>query len=256
MELRVSDDADRMGTRSQRNQPHPIARADQMIGRTPALGWIASGAPGLVRNPIIDAQALVDAKPHGVGIVAVGLLKTELALEQTRATGCIDKPACAQLLMAALDVDAYAVSRVGIDIDAPDHGVAVKDHAVAPNFGAQEIFQQSAIDLPGRCRQHATHSELGDRVEIVAAIGKKETETEFPNLRGVQMRAQSERGRQIIGTHFDQRFTDLVRGQRNRMRLAFEYDDIEIGELATQLQRERKSRKAAPENDDVVGHAG
>ena len=56
MQLRVGDDADRMRARRERDQPDPVAFADQVVGREPARRRVAARAPVGIVGPVVDRR--------------------------------------------------------------------------------------------------------------------------------------------------------------------------------------------------------
>ena len=94
MQRRIGDEADRMRPRRERNQPCPVARTAQVIGRAPAFARIAARIPFVVvAEPVVHPDALGDAEPDRVRIVGVRLGQVELALEQAAPAAGIDQPA-------------------------------------------------------------------------------------------------------------------------------------------------------------------
>ena len=94
MQLRVGDDAHRMRARGQRDQPDPVAGADQVVGREPARRRLAARAPGRDRRtsrrsrsgPAMRNQTALASWPFASR-------EAELALEQAGAAAGVDEPA-------------------------------------------------------------------------------------------------------------------------------------------------------------------
>src|SRR5690242_10560014 len=93
MHARIRDDADRMRAAAERNQPHPVTRPAQVIGRTPALRWRAARPPGRVFAPGIQFQPRIDAEPRRADLMIVALGEPEVLFQQTGTAGSIDQPA-------------------------------------------------------------------------------------------------------------------------------------------------------------------
>src|SRR5690606_8940868 len=104
---------------------------------------------------------------------------------------------------------------------------------------------------PGRRRHHRADTEFGHAFQVLAALAPEEAETELADMRGIEVLAQAKGVGQIVGANLHLGFADLVRGNRQWMRVAFEHHDGEIGEALAQLQGEAEPGEAATEDDDI-----
>ena len=186
------------------------------------------------------------------------LLQSELALDESGATRGVDEPAAPDFPAGRLFHEMHPVSRaVRAEIEAAHHRAIDELDAERTRVLAEKVLEDAAIQLVARRRQVATRAELRDLIDGGAALVEEEAEAELSELVTVEMLSQPEHGVEVVRADLDQRLADLVRGGRHRMRTALDHEDLHRCELLTQLDRERKAREAAAENDHVVigGHA-
>ena len=257
MQLRVGDDAHRMRTRRQRDQPDPVAGADQVIRGQPARRRVAALSPGRIARPVVDRDPLLHAKPHRIRVVPVRLGEIEFFLDQADAAAGVDEPARAGLAHLAVRAVAGAMQlAVLVEVDVDDER-AIDERDAAPRrlFG-QEVLEDAAIDLVARHREIAARADLGHGVDVAPALRAEEAKAELLQLACIEMRFQAEHLGEVVGADLDRRLADLVRGLGHGMAAALEDQDVEIGERLLQLQRQREAGQAAAEDDDVVPRDG
>ncbi len=91
---RVSNDTDARRSTGQRNQPHPVALAHQVIRTQPTSRHFTSQClPTLIIAPSVNLNGLVNAEPDGIDIVTEILGKIKFALQETRSTAGVNDPA-------------------------------------------------------------------------------------------------------------------------------------------------------------------
>src|SRR4051812_17751554 len=149
MEALVGDDADRDRPGGERDEPHPVAAATDVVGTEHAEPTLLHAVEELVVvrvGPVLDVDAAAEPEPRRVDVVAVFLLQPELLLEEERPTGCVDDPAGLglQRLVPARESD-----RVGLvsQLDVLDEAAAEQ---VDPGFDdavPEEVLEAPAIDL-------------------------------------------------------------------------------------------------------------
>ena len=257
MQLRVGDDADRVRPRCERDQPGPVAGADEMVGREPARRRDAARLPRRVGRPVVDGDALADAEPHGVGVVAVRLGELALLLDQSGAAARVDEPARAHLPLAAVAAEHDPVLAAVFAEREVAHRRAVGEaDAAAQRLLGEEVLEQAAVDLVARDGERPAGADLGDAVDVVASFRREEAEAELLQLRGLEVLAQAEHFGEIVGADLDRRLADLVRRDRHRMDAPLENEDVEVGEGLLQVQGERQPGETAAGDDDVVARDG
>ncbi len=251
MHRRIGHDADRMRARRQRDQPHPVAGAAQVVGGSPAFLRIAQSAPRRIGAPLIKVQARLDARPRRADAVAVGFVQAQLPAQQAGPTGGIDQPARAMGPGLVAVCGVHHVRRAGFD---RAHADALHEFdAAAPGFGAEEIFEGAAFELPARSREYAADAELRAAVQLRATVAEEKPEAELAHLRGIEVFAQAERVGEIMRADFHGRFADLVGGGRHRVPTPFQHPDREAGTAVVQLQCEGESGQAAANDQDIHG---
>ena len=257
MHLRVADDAQRMRTRGQRDQPEPVARAAHVVGRTPAVRRREPLQPRRIVRPLVGIDGAVDPPPHRVGVVVVGLRQAELALEQAGAAGGIDHPAGRQRLRLAILLVADRMRGVACAQFDAAHDRAIDERdAERARLLAEEILEAAAVQLPRRRRQQLADAQLDAVVDVAAAIGEEVAQPELADLLGFQVLAETEHVGEVMRADLDRGFADLERGLAHRVRAAFEHAHVDVGIALPQLDREGEAGEAAAEDGDVVdGHA-
>ena len=244
-----------MRARAERDQPQPVARAAQVVGRLPARGRRAQRAPGRVIDPVVDVEPRVQAKPHGVRVVGVVFGEIELAFEQAGAAGGVDHPTCADgfLLAELFDIDAVAALAITcVEIDAPHRRRQVNPHTAAHRLFGKKVLEQAAVDLPARRGEETARAELGHRRQVGLAFAEEESEAELAQVRLVEMGLQAQRLRKVVRADLDTRLADLVRRHRHRVAAALDHAHVELGHRLLELQRQRQPGQATAEDQDVV----
>jgi hypothetical protein len=190
---RVRHDAHRVRARGQRNQPDPVARADQVVGREPARLRGAAGAPFGVVAPVVERDALADTEPHRMGVVRVRLGQAQLALEQAGAAAGVDDPARGDDVRLPVLRPAQAVQALRIvgKVDLPHHRVVGELHAAARRLFGQVVLEDAAVDLVAGHRQKAARADLGDPIDVAPAFAEEEAEAELAQLFAVHVRLQA-----------------------------------------------------------------
>ena len=130
MQLRVGDDADRMRARRERDQPDPVAVADQVVGREPARRRVAARAPGGIVGPVVDVDPLADPEPRALASWPFGSASPSLRLSRpARPQASTSQRACARVVLrrrGAQRTRAAPPSSAELDVA---HGRAVRRSA-------------------------------------------------------------------------------------------------------------------------------
>src|SRR5207253_1964429 len=73
------------------------------------------------------------------------------------------------------------------------HGGAARDADAAPRgLRGEKILEDAAVDLVARHRQRPARADLGDGVDVAAAVGREEAKAELLQLRRLEMLLQAE----------------------------------------------------------------
>ena len=117
------------------------------------------------------------------------------------------------------------------------------------------VLENAPIQLIARRREIAARAKLCDLIEIVTTFGEEEPEAKLLELMLREVLLQSEHGVEVVGADLDRRFAHLVSRLRYRMLATFQHQDVEVLQLAPQLNREGEPREASTQNDDIVSVA-
>ncbi len=88
-------------------------------------------------------------------------------------------------------------------------------------------------------------------MQVVPAVTEEEPETELAQVLPFEVFAQAERVGEVMRTDLDARLADLVRGDRQRVPLAFEHGDRKLRLALSELQRQGQAGETAAEDQDV-----
>ena len=135
--------------------------------------------------------------------------------------------------LACSNVDRMRRDRLSPKSIAAHHGAVVeRPRPSARACSPEEVLEAAAIELPRRRRQQLADAEFGAAVDVVAAFGEEEAETELADLLGLQMLAEAEHVGEVVRADLDRRFADLERGFAHRMRAALEHRDVDARDRA------------------------
>ena len=217
MQLRVGDDADRMRARGQRDQPDPVAGADQVVGREPARRRLAARAPGGVVGPVVDRRCASSMRNQtALASCAFGSARPSLRLSRpARPQASTSQRARDRVALAAVRASRRgAAPRVLGQLDVAHQRAVDEAHAAPRRLLGQEVLEDAAVDLvarhragsgwrrsrsPGRCRAGLPRRRSGSRTCL-------------------QLRArrrcgfEAEHRVEVVGADLDRRLADLVRG--------------------------------------------
>ena len=255
----VCHDAHRVRTGCQRDQPNPVARADQVVGGEPAGLGIAARTPVGVVAPLVNADAVLDAKPHRMRCVGVVLRQAQLALEQAGATTGIDHPACPQGLFAMrcfTNHHVFVSAARGCQIDLANHRSVHELHPTSLRFLGQEVFKNAAVDLVAGHGQVAAGPDFSDLVDVPPPLGKKETKAKFAQLLGFQVLVQTQHLVKIVRANLNRRFPHLVGRDGDGVAAPFQHGDVQADKTLFELQRQCQTRQTAPHDDHVMRSRG
>lgn len=92
--IRAHANTDR--SRRKRDHPDPIALAEQMFGAVLAKPWFAYATHPLriLPTPVLDVETAAQPEPSRIDVMTTIGSKAQLALQQRRAPGRVDHPAC------------------------------------------------------------------------------------------------------------------------------------------------------------------
>src|SRR5581483_6524416 len=110
MHTGIADNPNAGRAGSQGNNPDPVARPHQMVGRERALSPGNAGLPFGIGGPGINVDGMANAEPGGVGAMVYFLSQPQLALQQRAAPGSVHYPASPDLTPVSIVQDAQKVS--------------------------------------------------------------------------------------------------------------------------------------------------
>ena len=203
MQRRVGDDADRMRARRERDQPDPVAVADQVVGREPAVRRVAAREPGRVVGPVVDVDARrrSGTRPRSRRARSAG--EVELALQQAGAAGRIDQPARARLAAAR-----RRRRRSARDARRPRVAELDVAHQSRRRRSGRRARAPSRRGRSRRCRGRAGSSASAGSVLAPSsvtssmsrrAVGEEEAEAELLQLRRLEVRVEAEHLAEVVG---------------------------------------------------------
>src|SRR6266480_565698 len=143
--IRANPDADR--SRRERDQPHPVTLAEQVIGAElpdPRFLHVADPA-GVVAAPILEIQSAAEPEPGRVDVVPAIGAEAKLALEKRGPAGRVHHPARGRARWAPemLELDRAWVA----ELDLPDSRSLRDLHSERTRARGKLVLEQAAVDL-------------------------------------------------------------------------------------------------------------
>ena len=253
MEAGIDDDLDSARPGRKRDDPDPIALAEQIVrARHADAALLHARMPIGIIGPAVDVEPAVDAKPRRADGMADVLREAELAFEQARAARCVDDP-------ARPDLDGRAVTGHG------DGVLLVSELHVLGSTAFEDVDARLDVRLPQSRLETATVEVVGvldreirraplvSRRDVVVAVrGEEEPLARLSHLVALEMVPQSEHVGEVVRADLDRRLADLEGAVSRRAAPLLDHGDARVWTGALQLSSERQAGKAAAEDDDVV----
>ncbi len=169
----IADDPEARAAGAERNQPHPIAHAHQMIGAVPARLVGHAGRPRPVGNPVVEPHTALDAPPARVGQVRDLAGQPQAAAHQAGAAAGVDEPARRDGARPVGRIELDAVMRI-TELEVLDRGAIEHADAVRPVRVEQPVFQPAAIELEGGDGREHRRPQLETGAEVAVVAGREE----------------------------------------------------------------------------------
>ena len=221
MQLRVGDDADRMRARGQRDQPDPVAGADQVVGREPARRRLAARAPGRVVRTSRRSRSgrrcgtrrrwRRGRSPRASPSLRLSRPARPQASTSQRASAAWRSPPCAPVDAVRRRRRRPARCRAPV---APSTKRDAAARAPPRRGSSRRCRGRSGSSAP---RGSGSRRSRSPRRCRAGPPTKKKRKPNFFSCALLQVLLQAEHLAEVVGADLDRRLADLVRGLGHRM---------------------------------------
>ena len=215
VEARVGAHADADRARRQRDQPHPVALAHQVVGAVLADPRLRrqSQPLGVRRTPLLEVEPAGEPEPGGVDVVAGIGGQPELALDQRGSPGGVDDPPSGGRRALADQVERDPVRITEFDL--LNTGSPGEVDATSSGTGGELVLEQATVDLIRLKRRVGHGTELDALGDIRVAGGRREEpQSAFDVLLLAEVVCHADHVREVVGPCRHGRLADLERRQR------------------------------------------
>ena len=159
-EIGIENQPDARGVGRQRDQPEPIARAEEVVRAEASRPAVAAASPCTVHAPCVHIELAFDAKPDRMVVVTHRLRGAETVAKQGAPPRRVhEMPAPEGCFRSAAGIAHLNAMSAGRQVHRPHRG-PVPEYPFAPTFDRQMVLQATAVQLVGRNRQRAARPDF------------------------------------------------------------------------------------------------